>query len=66
MNLEKNNSRKLGKIVGFILMYFVFTTIFYFVLNYFEKLPENFNFFYMLNLTLSFVLIGSLLKITLK
>lgn len=50
-----------GEKAGFVLMYLVFTTVAYFLLSFLHKLPESWNYFYMLPLTISIVLLGILL-----
>jgi len=60
------NSEKFGKAIAFIMMYFIFTTIFYFLLKFINKFPDNWNYFHIANITLFLILIGFLLKFLLK
>lgn len=67
MNLIKiNKFKKLGKIIGFMLMYVLFTTILFFILKFSKKLPLNWSYFHVCNITIFITLIGSLLKLSLK
>ena len=36
-----------GRIVGYFVGFFIFTTTLFFVLNYFGKFPESWNYFYL-------------------
>jgi len=57
---KKENTRKLGERIGFILMYFIFTTLLYFVLKFLGRIP-NWNYFHIVFLTLAITLTGILL-----
>lgn len=37
---ENKNLKNLGRNIGFLLGLFLFFSVFYFILNYFNKLPE--------------------------
>ncbi|MDP2926034.1 MAG: hypothetical protein Q8N99_06690 [Nanoarchaeota archaeon] len=52
--------KKTGIFSGFMIMYLVFTTILYFVLNYVRE--SKISFFYVLSITLFIVLVGNLIK----
>jgi len=61
MNFEKEDFyKRAGEYVGYLSMYFIFTTILYFILKILGKLPLSWNYLYVLNLTLFIVLIGIL------
>ncbi|MEK6860321.1 MAG: hypothetical protein AABX54_05910 [Nanoarchaeota archaeon] len=63
MNFNKNeNIRKSGEIIGFILMYVIFTIMFYLILKFSNKIPDNWNFFYMSLITFLITAIGILLR----
>jgi len=67
MNFENNNYfEKTGKYFGFILMFFLFSTILYFVLNYTNKIPDSFQYYNIFFITVPIILIGSLIKLFLK
>ena len=67
MNLEGlGKSKSIGKIAGFIAVYFVFTTILYFILVLLKKIPENWNYGYVVLLTMFIVLLGTLIKMLLR
>ena len=67
MNLEGlGKGKSIGKIAGFIAVYFVFTTILYFILVLLKKIPENWNYGYVVLLTMFIVLLGTLIKMLLR
>jgi len=63
---QKEKGEKFGKVIGYIIMYFVFTTILYFVFVFLKKLPENWNYFHIILVTIFITLLGSLLKLLLR
>src|SRR3989344_1310655 len=44
MKEDSGNEKKPGKVIGFIVMYFIFTSILYFALQLLKKLPGNWNY----------------------
>ncbi len=62
----KDNLKKAGKNLGFLTMFFVFTTVLYFVLKLTNRLPEDWNYLYVLLLTLAITLTGILTRLFLK
>jgi len=58
--------RKIGIWVGYVIMYFIFTTILFFILKLLHKIPENWNYFHVILITLTIVLLGTLIKMLLK
>ena len=66
MNFEAKKPKKITEKIGYVVMYFIFTTIFYFILKSLDKLPDSWNYFHVLSLTLSIVLLGTLIKLLLK
>ena len=63
---SEDKTKKIGKAFGFLVMFFLFTTFFYFALKVTDKLPEGWNYLYVLPLTLFITLIGVLIKLSLK
>ena len=57
---------KTGRIFGYVLAYFIFTTLLYFVLTFLKKIPESWTYFHIMAITLLIVGIGSLIKKLLK
>jgi len=55
-----------GRITGFIFMYFLFTTIFYFILKLTDKFPTNWGYIHIIFITLLLILTGRLIKRWLK
>ena len=62
----KNNKSNWSAILGFVVTYFVFTTIFYFIIKISDKMPAGWNYLYAIMITLTIVLIGKLLQLWLK
>jgi len=59
---EKEKNSNLGRYIGYILMFFIFTTILYFLLTILEKLPASWNYFNILLIVLMIVFIGKIIK----
>jgi len=57
---------KIGKKIGFVIAYFIFTTILYFILVLLDKLPETWNYFNIMIITFIIFLIGELIREMLK
>lgn len=55
-----------GKKVGYLFSYFVFSTILYYLLNFFNKLPNTWTYFHIIGLTFCIVLAGEMIKRLLK
>lgn len=67
MTFEQNKSiKKLGEILGYIFSYFLFTTILFFILVLLKKIPETWNYFHVMGITILIVLIGAIIKRLLK
>jgi len=60
--MMEENIKKIGYLSG----YFIFTTILYLMLKISKKMPNNWNYFYLMGITLIIVIIGILLKKNLK
>lgn len=58
--------RKIGEIIGYLFMYFLFTTILYFILNFLDKIPKTWNYFHIIILTGVIVLLGNVIREILK
>lgn len=57
---------KIGKIIGFLAGYFMFTLILFFVLGFFGKLPNYFNFYSFMLVTIFITLLGGGIRYLLK
>lgn len=67
MIFEENKiTEKIGVKLGFIFSYFVFTTILFYAMVFLNKLPMNWNYGYIMGVTLSITFIGVLVKRALK
>ncbi len=63
LNFNKQNKKtNWAIIIGYIVMYLIFTTLLYFILRYFNKIPENWTYFHVMTVTLLIVLIGKLIR----
>lgn len=63
---QELKNKKISHIVGYLIMYFIFTTILYFILHFFDKIPENWNYVHIMFITLLIVIIGKSIKWLLK
>ena len=59
---EKEQKYNIGKIIGYVLTFFVFTTILYFILLLFDKIPKFGGYFSVILLIIFIVLIGRSIK----
>ncbi|MDO8509356.1 MAG: hypothetical protein Q7S27_06775 [Nanoarchaeota archaeon] len=66
MEFEKKKENNIGEYIGYFVMYFIFTTIFYFVLRALDKIPEGWNYLYIMTATLLIVLAAKLLGMYLQ
>tara|TARA_Y100000310_G_scaffold336305_1_gene420453 strand:- start:509 stop:709 length:201 start_codon:yes stop_codon:yes gene_type:complete len=66
MKDDQGKVKKTGKVIGFLVMYIIFTTILYFILKLLGKLPENWNYMYVVLITIFIVLLGILIKLLLR
>jgi len=65
--LEENKFiEKLGQRIGYVFSYIVFTTILFYLLNFLNKLPDDWNYFNIAFLTFFIALLGLILKRLLK
>ena len=63
---EHKHFEKLGEKAGFVVAYFLFTTILYFLLSFSKKLPKNWTYIYIMLIIFLVALIGLVLKRLLK
>ncbi len=61
-----NISRTIGEKTGYVTAYIIFSTILYFILKLFNKIPDDWNFVYILPFTYTVVLLGSITTLLLK
>jgi len=64
--MERKIFEKLGEGIGFIAMFFIFSTILFFLLEILDKLPADFGYFHVVFLSISIVLLGTLIRMVLK
>lgn len=63
MDFDKGRkAENLGKSIGLIVFYLIFTTVVYFIFKLTGKLPSNYTYFHIIPFTLMILLIGVLLK----
>ena len=66
MDFDKKSYSKVWEVIGFVVMYLIFTTILYFLLGFLNKIPETWNYFYIAMITMFIVLLGTLIKMLLR
>jgi len=62
MGFKNKNSKKIGVIIGYIIMILIFSTSFYYLLIILEKLPNSCNYFHVLLTLTSIIFIGKIIK----
>ena len=64
MNLKNRESviEKTGRSIGFVFVYLVFTTIFYYVFYFLKKLPKSWGYLHIMLITFLIMMIGIGLK----
>ena len=62
MEQKANLYFKIGGILSYTAMFFIFTTILYFILSLTNKLPESWNYITIIIITFLIILIGKSLK----
>lgn len=55
---EDKSAEKFGVKIGYILAYFLFTTILFYILKFSHKLPGSWSYFHVMGITLLVVLVG--------
>jgi len=63
---ENKTTEKLGKCLGYIFAYFLFTTAFFLILDFLKKLPSSWSYLNIMGITLLIALIGFIIKRLLK
>jgi len=63
---DKGNFKVAGIIIAVIFMYFVFTTVLYFILKFTHRLPASWSYISLSIVTTFVILSGSLIKLLLK
>lgn len=63
---QDESIEELGESVGYVLGYFLFTTVLFFVLSFLNKLPRSWSFFHMMAVTVLISFIGVVAKRFLK
>ena len=53
---------RLGKIIGYIFAYLIFTTVLFFIISFFNKLPLSWGYLHIASITLVVSLLGIVLK----
>jgi len=51
----------IAEIIGFIISYFIFTTVLFFILTFLEKIPETWNYLSIMIITISIVIAGKII-----
>ncbi len=63
MNFENNNnSKKIGKVAGFLITFLIFSIILFFILKFFDKIPESWEFYNVLIIPIILTIIGISIK----
>lgn len=67
MEFEKDRTtEKTAAKAGFILSYFLFTTILFFILMFLGKLPDSWSYIHIMIITLGIVIMGKIIEWLLK
>jgi hypothetical protein len=66
MNLKQTTKANPTIVLGYVLMYFIFTTILFFILVLLKKLPDTWTYFHVITVTLTIILVGKLIRWFLK
>lgn len=60
---EQNKAaEKIGKAIGYVFSYLLFTTVLFLVLSYLKKMPSSWNYFYAAGITIAVTVIGIITK----
>lgn len=60
---EQNKAvEKIGKAIGYVLSYIIFTTLLFLALSYLKKMPSSWNYFYVAGITLAITIMGIIIK----
>ena len=63
---DKKFPEKAGKVIGFTLMYLIFTGVAFLLFSLLKKIPSNWTYFHMVPFTMLLVLVGCLITQILK
>ena len=63
---EDNRVMEIGERFGNIFGYFLFTSILFLVLTFFNKIPSSWGYYHLMRITIFIVLLGLILKRILK
>ena len=67
MILEENNTiEKVGEKLGYVVSYFLFTTILFFILVLLKKLPESWLYIHVVGIVILIAIMGTIIKRFLK
>ncbi len=66
MKFKENKTNKEYEYLGYIIMYFIFTTILYLILTFLNKIPETWNYLHVMAITIIIILISRLIKYIIK
>lgn len=67
MQFEKNDKpKKIGEITGFFITFLIFSIILFFILKFLGKLPDSWNFFYIIGLAAIINITGLIIKKIIK
>ena len=58
----KKHLTNLGENMGYVGSYFIFTTALYYVLSLLNRLPQNWNYFHVMGITFSVILLALIIK----
>lgn len=61
--MVKSRSEKTGVVVGFLGAFFISAAMFYFILNFLEKLPASWGYFHIVSIGTLIVFGGVLIKL---
>ena len=64
--VEINQIENFGKVIGYISAYFLFTTVLFLILEFLNRIPENWDYPYIMLITLIVIIISVLVKKLLK
>ncbi|MAG07264.1 hypothetical protein CMI46_00415 [Candidatus Pacearchaeota archaeon] len=65
-NQKASPLNKLGIFIGYILGFIIFSVILFFILTYFNKIPKNWTFLNIVNISLTIFLSGKFIQLILK
>jgi len=63
---HKTSNENLGFKIGFLLSYFIFTTILFYLLTFLSKVPSDWNYLNIMSITAGISILGIVIKRLLK